>query len=179
MRALAAALLLTGLLAGCTEPAQVAGMTTGDFASSQVAANPQLANSTAVGTVIGGGATDPLWTPNVDAPSFEQALAQSLEENDLLASDPGSARYRVEANVYDLRQPWVHLGMEHNATAIVQYRVYHANGSKDLWFSHDVHSTGSAGFGDALLGEQQRQIAVERAMASNIQQFIDYFIQQQ
>lgn len=173
------ALALTGLLAACTEPAQVAGMTTGDFTSQQVAAKPQLANSTVVGTVIGGGETHPLWTPNVDAPSFQEALTQSLEENDLLASDPAGARYRVEANIYDLRQPYVHLGINHDATAIVQYRVYHANGSKDLWFSRDVHSTGSAGFGDAWLGQQQRQIAVERAMASNIQQFIDYFIAQQ
>ena len=178
MRVLAS-LLLTGLLAACAEPAQVASMTTGDFASAQVAANPQFANSTMVGTVIGGGETHPLWTPNVDAPSFQEALTQSLAENDLLASDPAAARYSVEANVYELRQPYVHLGFEHDATAIVQYRVYHVNGSKDLWFSRDVHSTASAGFGDALLGVDQRQIAVERAMASNIQQFIDYFVQQQ
>lgn len=173
------ALPFLALLSACAEPAQVGGMQTGDFASQQVAAKPQFANSTAVGVVIGGEETDPLWTPGVDAPSFQEALTQSLEENDLLASDPTAARYRVEANVYELRQPYLHMGMNHDATAIVQYRVYHADGSKDLWFSRDVHSTGSAGFGDALLGVQQRQIAVERAMASNIQQFIDYYIQQQ
>jgi hypothetical protein len=177
MRVLAS-LLLTGLLAACAEPAQVASMTTGDFASTQVSANPQFANSTTVGTVIGGGETHPLWTPNVDAPSFQEALTQSLEENDLLSSDPAAARYSVEANVYDLRQPYVHLGMHHDATAIVQYRVYHVNGNKELWFSRDVHSTASAGFSDALLGVEQRRIAVERAMANNIQQFIDYFVQQ-
>jgi hypothetical protein len=182
MRVLAS-LLLIGLipagLAACAEPGEVASMTYGVVASTQVAARPELANSTAVGTVIGGEETDPLWTPRVDAPSFQEALTQSLEENDLLSSDPAAARYRVEANIYELRQPYVHLGIDHDATAIVQYRVYHADGSKELWFSRDVHSTGSAGFGDAWLGVEQRQIAVERAMASNIQQFIDYFIQQQ
>lgn len=177
MRVLAS-LILTGLLAACAEPAQVASMTTGDFASTQVAASP-LANSSVVGVVIGGEETHPLWTPGVDAPSFQEALTNSLEINDLLASDPSAATYRVEANIYELRQPYFHLGMHHDATAIVQYRVYRVNGAKDLWFSHDVHSTASAGFSDALLGVEQRQIAVERAMANNIQEFIDYYIQQQ
>ena len=178
MRVLAS-LLLTGLLAACAEPAQVASMTTGDFASTQLSANSPIANAAVVGTVIGGEETHPLWTPKVDAPSFQEALTQSLQENGLLASDPAAAHYRIEANIYEMRQPYVHLGFQNDATAIVQYRVYHVNGSTDLWFSRDVHSTASAGFGDALLGVDQRQIAVERAMESNIQQFIDYFVQQQ
>jgi len=175
---LLASLILTALLAACAEPAQVASMSTSDFVGQQVAARPELANSTAVGAVIGGAETDPLWTPEVDAPSFQEALTQSLAANDLLAPDAANARYRVEANIYELRQPYVHLGITHDATAIVQYRVYHANGSGNLWFSHDVHSTGSAGFGDSLLGVRQRQIAVERAMQENIGQFIDYLVRQ-
>jgi len=174
---LLASLILTGLLAACAEPAQVASMSTAHFVGQQVAARPDLANSTTVGTVIGGEETDPLWTPGVDAAAFQQALQNSLAANGLLAQDAPAARYRVEAKVYELRQPYVHLGITHDATAIVQYRVYHTTGTKDLWFSRDVHSTGSAGFGDALLGEQQRRIALERAMAGNIEQFIAYLVQ--
>jgi len=174
---LLALLFLTALLAACTQPAQIAGMTAGDVAGGQIATRPDLANSTTVGTVIGGEETDPLWTPGVDAAAFQQALQNSLAANGLLAQDAPAARYRVEAKVYELRQPYVHLGITHDATAILQYRVYHTTGTKDLWFSHDVHSTGSAGFGDALLGEQQRRIALERAMAGNIEQFIAYLVQ--
>jgi hypothetical protein len=122
-----------------------------------------------VGNVIGGTETNALYRPGVDDVAFKEALVQSLQANGLIG-DPGLARFNIEANVYEVRQPWVHLGLEQTAEAIVQYRVYHSSDSS-LWFSQDVHSTGSASFGDAILGIDQHRVALEKAMAANIDQF--------
>jgi hypothetical protein len=40
-----------------------------------------------------------------------------------------------------------------------------------------VHSTGSASFGDAILGIDQRRVAVEKAMAANIDQFVSLLME--
>lgn len=171
MRALFSLFLLLPLLAACAEPAQVTGMTGRDLASASVTADPTVNGTVTVGNVIGGRETNVLYRPGVDDVAFKEALEQSLRENGLLNGDPAASRFTIEANVYEVRQPWVHLGLSHDAEAIVQYRVYQTADSS-LWFSQDVFSTGSASFGDAVLGIDQRRIAIEKAMASNIDQFI-------
>jgi hypothetical protein len=175
MRALFSLFLLVPLLGACVEPARVEGMTGRDLASASVTADPTVAGTVVVGSVIGGTETNALYKPGVDAVAFQEALEQSLADNGLLG-DPAMARFNVEANVYDVRQPWVHLEMEQSAVAIVQYRVYHKADSS-LWFSQDVHSTGSASFGDAILGIHQRRVAVEKAMAANIDQFVSLLME--
>jgi hypothetical protein len=170
MRAIFSLLLLLPLLAACAEPARVTGMTGQNLASASVTADPTVAGTVTVGNVIGGTETNKLYRPGVDDVAFKEALQQSLQANGLLG-DPAMARFNIEANIYEVRQPWVHLGLSQDAEAIVQYRVYHEADSS-LWFSQDLYSTGSASFGDAIIGIDQRRVAIEKAMASNIDQFI-------
>lgn len=171
MRAIFSLLLLLPLLAACAEPATVTGMTGQDLASASVTADPTVNGTVVVGNVIGGRETNVLYRPGVDDVAFKEALEQSLQANGLLNGNPEAARFNIEANIYEVRQPWVHLGLSHDAEAIVQYRVYQTADSS-LWFSQDVYSTGSASFGDEILGVDQRRVAIEKAMAANIDQFI-------
>jgi hypothetical protein len=168
-------LILAGLLAGCAEPAKVSGMTTQNFAGGIVASNPQLQGSMTVGAVTGGQETDPMWTSEVDGPSFKAALEQSLLTNALLAKDPAKAPYRVEAQLVALDQPFAGFTLEVGST--VQYRVYDGAGT-EAWFQQEIRANGAAGTGDAFRAVDRLRIANERSIQANIQKFIEAFIQQ-
>jgi len=160
------------LLAGCAQPAKVANMTAHNIAGATVAANPDMIGSLTVGTVTGGEETDPLWTSEVDGPSFKAALEQSLQTNALLSMDGAKAPYRVEANLAKLDQPFG--GFTLDVTSTVQYRVYEV-ASGALWFERDIRSTGAASVGDAYYAVERLRIANERSIQGNIQQFISAF----
>jgi len=169
------ALLMLGLLAACAEPAKVSGMTTQNFAGGMVASNPAVQGSLTVGAVTGGQETDPLWTSEVDGPSFKAALVQSLLTNALLATDPAKAPYRVEAHLAALDQPVAGFSLDVGST--VRYRVYDA-GSTEPWFDREIRATGVAAVGDAFRAVDRLRIANERSIQANIQQFITAFIEE-
>lgn len=168
-------LLLVGVLAGCAEPAKVSGMTTQNFAGGFIASHPQLQGSMAVGEVTGGQETDPLWTSEVDGASFKAALQQSLLTNALLAKDPATAPYRVEAHLAALDQPFAGFTLEVGST--VQYRVYDG-ASTEPWFQNEIRANGTASTGDAFSAVDRLRIANERSIQANIQKFIETFIEQ-
>ena len=168
-------LILAGLLAGCAEPAKVSGMTTQNFAGGVIANHPQLQGSMTVGTVTGGEETDPMWTSEVDGPSFKAALEQSLLTNALLAKDPVTAPYRVEAHLAALDQPFA--GFTLTVGSTVQYRVYDGAGTEP-WFEREIRANGIASPGDAFRGVERLRIANERSIQANIQQFITAFIEE-
>jgi hypothetical protein len=169
------ALLAISLLAACAEPAKVASMTTQNFAGGAVAADPQLVGALSVGTVTGGEETDPLWTSEVDGPSFKAALEQSLLTNALLNRDPAQSPYRVEAHLGELDQPFA--GFTLTVSSTVQYRVIDS-ATETLWFEREVRANGVAGTGDAFRAVDRLRIANERAIQTNIQQFITAFIEE-
>jgi len=163
------------LVAGCAQPAKVANMTAHNIAGATVAANPDMIGALSVGAVTGGEETDPLWTSEVDGPSFKAALEQSLQTNALLSVDAPKAPYRVEAHLGELQQPLIAATAE--VTSTVQYKVFdQASGA--LWFERTVSSVGTASIGDAFYGVERLRIANERSILGNIQQFISAFTEE-
>lgn len=168
-------LTMIAVLAGCAQPAKVSGMTTQNVAGGVVAANPALLGTLTVGAVTGGQETSPMWTSEVDSPSFKAALEQSLLTNALLANIPANAPYRVEAHLAELEQPLI--AVTSNVTSVVQYRVFDA-ASSQLWFEKTINATGSASVGDAFYGVDRLRIANERSIEANIQRFIEAYLEE-
>src|SRR4051794_9664818 len=87
-------------VSGCATGARPDAMTVGATPETTVAAASPLHDAIAIGTVTGGGQTNPALMSNVSAESFRGALEQSLAARAMLASGPG--RYTLTAELLSI-----------------------------------------------------------------------------
>lgn len=122
-----------------------------------------------LGPVTGGGATNPLWASNVGPEQFKVALEASLRAAGHLAEQPGAASYEVSAQLTDLDRPMA--GVDMSVTTTVRYKAQSVSGGSPL-FDNNVAATGTAKFGEHLIGTERLRKANEASVRANIESFI-------
>jgi hypothetical protein len=166
----AATALAAASLAACAEGARPNNMALITGQAPQVTAADPGYKAFRVAHVDGGGKTNPLWESSVSSEDFQTALETSLLAAGLLADDPAAAKNEITANLQDLKRPLA--GLDMTVTSKVRYAAKSTNDQKVL-FDDVVAASGTARFGDALLGVQRLQLANEAAMKENIKAFIE------
>lgn len=156
--------LAAALLQGCATGATVAGMTTQPTTAT---ASGQLAGKIGLARTSGGKETHPLWTSQVDAASFEQALKDSLRSSSLLA--PSQGAYVLKPTLHALQQPL--FGLDMTVTADVHYILREKATGKDM-LDETIRSSHTAKVGDAFVGTTRLRLANEGAIRKNIEQLI-------
>ena len=151
-------------LTGCATPANPQAMIVNPDAS--IAPNEKLKGMFAIGSIIGGQDTNPLWTSQVDNKSFGEALRGTLAAFGYLASDPASAKHRIDANLMSLAQPL--FGLTFDVQSNVQYVVITGDSKKEYL----VSASGVATFSDSALAIERLRIANEKSIKENITQFL-------
>lgn len=161
-RALLAASLLA-LLSACAQGATAKGMivTPADLRS---APNPALAGAVSVAEVGGGRETNPMWTSQIDAASFREALVESLRGAGLLAEKDG-APLALQVRIVALDQPLV--GFDMTVTSVVRYTVREVRTGAVL-LDEDVTAAHRATVGDAFVGSKRLRLANEGSARKNI-----------
>ncbi len=162
------------ILAGCATPARVEQMTARPSTQVIRAADSSLLRSnTAVKSVTGGKATNPLWVSNVSGSDFERALEASLSTAGLLASNRQASLYQINADLVKMDQPI--FGIDMTVTAQVKYELVERSTGKTI-YSKEIRSPFTATMGDAFLGSERLKIANEGAVKSNLNIFISEII---
>ncbi|MEM7506830.1 MAG: hypothetical protein AAF415_08785 [Pseudomonadota bacterium] len=167
------ACLAIATLSACAEPARVTGMTVSRQAELVPKTSP-LANAICVKRVTGGEKTDPLWTSEVDSPSFEQALNLSLANNNLKGTS--TCAFDLNANLLGLAQPTA--GFNMTVTSNVNYSLLERQ-SQAPYFQTTVKTPFTAEFGTAFAGVERLRLANEGSIRANISQFLGELIEHQ
>lgn len=164
LRGLLAAISVV-ILTACATPATHEGMT---VAQSDLPAqlNEALNGAIYVGSVSGGEETNPLWTSEVDAPSFRQALDGSLQVAGYKGAE-ADGNYRLDAKLLELHQP--HFGMTFDVVSNVEYKLTR-NGQVRVF---PVTATGTATVSDAFVAIERLRLANEKSMKENIRIFVE------
>jgi hypothetical protein len=165
------ALLATLLVAaGCASAARTDGMIVAVSPDTVIGDASPLRGAIRVGTVSGGGETNPLWRSNVAADDFRTALEQSLAARAMIAASPG--RYTVNAELVSLERPLA--AFDTTVTAKVRYTVLAAGQAIKL--DETIVTPFTVNFSDAPFGPERLRLANEGAMRTNIETFIKRLI---
>ena len=158
------------LLTGCAGAARVESMV-GAPTAQLVAASP-LRQGVRVNSVLGGTATNPLWTSEIGNPEFQQALEQSLRAQGMLAEDGG--RYHLNVNLMEIRQPFI--GLNFTVTSTIRYTLVETVANR-IAFEQTITADYTAGVGDAFIAVERLRLANEGSAKANISKFLDALIQ--
>lgn len=167
-RAQIVALVLTAALsAGCATPARVESMRVSGTPSQRIAPSP-FRDNLAIGAVMGGRETNPMWTSQVSSREFEGALEASLRDLGWLAPRQ-SGRFVINCMLEKLDQPL--FGVSFTVTSTVHYTVTERATGKAM-LDKSLTAPYTAEFGDALLGTERLRLANEGAIRESISQLI-------
>jgi len=161
-------------LAGCASAASGERMTVPMTAVAGLQAPPALHHRIAIGQVVGGHDTNPLWMSKVGNPEFARALRDSLAGAGLLAEGPAPGAYVLSANLLRLKQPV--FGFNMKVTATVEYELRERASGLPV-FQTQVATPYTAEMGDAFLGVERLRLANEGAIRLNIQQLIAQLVE--
>jgi len=170
-RRLFASLALLPLLAACAAPASPELMIAAEIPSDvqKLVESSPLRFNLAINSVSGGQETNPMWgTSQVGNVEFQTALSQSLTKAKLLKTD-GEARYKLDASLLSLAQPFA--GFDMTVTSTVMYRVTDTSTSSVVYEENIVRGH-TATFGDSALGVARLKIANEGSIRANIENAI-------
>jgi len=127
-----------------------------------------------VESVGGGSSTNPMFSSQVGDEEFRQALNETLSAAGL--SNPGALAqntFTVDASLTGLSEPFI--GASFTVESEVYYRVSRASDSRDV-FAESISASGTAQFGESLIGTERLRIAKEYAIKENISLFIDRIV---
>lgn len=159
--------LFAALLIGCASPAQVQNMRVN--APIELPQDSALHRQLSINEITGGQATNPLWISQVSNNDFRQALESSLRSAGLL-SEGSTARYRLNAHLDSLRQPFV------AASATVHAKVHYVIRdiqTEEVVFEKTIDLPYTAAFSDAFAGVKRLRLANEGAIRVNIQALLN------
>jgi hypothetical protein len=157
-------------LSACAEGARPDSMALMPTPSVQISQSEVGYKAYRIAHVDGGEKTNPLWESSVSSEDFQKALEISLRGLGLLADDSASAKTEITANLLDLKRPII--GLDMSVTSKVHYSAKTVADQKVV-FDDTVSASGTAKFGDALLGVQRLQLANEAAIRENIKAFVE------
>lgn len=169
MRALLACILIA-ILAGCATGASEQAMTAAPPPTTVQALPQHLKGQIAIRDVIGGRETNPLLKSNISSSTFEAALAGSLRNAGLAATDRQSGRYQLAASIREVDQPI--LGASMTVTMTVHYDLIERSTGRTAW-ERTITLPYTAKMGDAFLGSERLRLANEGAGRVNIEGFLD------
>jgi hypothetical protein len=163
-------ILLAILLAvsGCASGARPDAMTATMTPETMIDATSPLRNAVRIGTVTGGGATNPAWLSNVSAADFRTALQQSLAAHGMQAT--GLGRYAIDVDLLSIDRPIFAFDMPVSATIL--YTIT----SSGARIEETVITPYMVKFSDAPLGPERLRLAVEGAVRENIDALIKRLI---
>jgi hypothetical protein len=155
------------LLGACATGANPGPMTAELSEATLLPPQSRLRQAVAMGAVTGGRETNPIWTSQVSDTDFAEALRRSLTAHAMLAASGG--RYRLDAQLVDMKQPLIGLDLEVSAT--VDYRLVSlADGT--VVFAQRVPSRFTAGLSSAMVAVVRLRLANEGAIRENIRAFL-------
>ena len=131
---------------------------------------PEPGAKYAVGGVGGGEETNPLWTSEIDATSFKEALIASMTNYGIYDS---SSDMKVLAVLEEVDQPF--MGISMTVTTIVNYRV--VDETDQVLFERKVAAPYTAEFSDSFYGVERLRLANEGSARANIDRFIEILIE--
>ncbi len=171
LRAVVATLLIAGSLGlgACASGARSDQMVVNSTTIAPATAGQPGYKAFRVGAVAGGSETNPLWMSNVSGEQFRSALEQSLAAAGHLADNTADAAYEVTAAMTKLDRPMA--GLDMSVTSSVTYKATPTAGGAPM-FDQLVAATGTAKFGDSLIGVERLRLANEAAVRENISSFI-------
>lgn len=158
-------LLVAAFLVGCATPASQQAMSV-SMQDIPTKLNTSLKDQVVVRNVTGGKETNPMWTSQVDAQSFRGALDKSIAMAGYRASDANKAKYSIDADLKDLKQPM--FGFTFDVVSTVLYTVTGDGKQSQI----PVTATGTATTSDAFVGIERLRIANERSIQQNIKMFL-------
>lgn len=127
-----------------------------------------------VESVGGGSATNPMFSSQVGDEEFRQALTETLSAAGL--SNPNASAqntYAVDASLTELSEPF--MGVNFRVESEVYYRVTRTSDSRDI-FAEPISASGTAQFGESLIGVERLRIAKEYSIRENISAFIERIV---
>lgn len=130
--------------------------------------NSVYRSNLSVETVAGGSDTNPLWMSKVDSESFKDALTQSLSDAGYISKN-GSSNYQLHANLLKLDQPY--FGASFDVVSTVNYTIENMSTHK-ISYDETFTKTGTAKFGDSLIGVERLRLANENSMRNNLEAFL-------
>lgn len=170
---LAASMLMMMGLIGCAQPGNYQRMALSQHEiqtfKEQCPKNSCLKNNLALETVQGGKKTNPMWTSQVDAKSFQQALTASLTNAALSSKDNDKARYLLTANLLRLEQPI--FGFNFTVTSHVNYKLLDTRNNKVL-FEKTLVTPYTAKLTETFYGPERLKVANEGAIKENIKALV-------
>jgi hypothetical protein len=159
-------------LTACASPADMNSMVVSKPPAERINLPTTVQKAFSVARVSGGEETNPLWTSQVDAVSFQGALERSLESSGLLGGG-NTAKHSIEATLRNLDQPLI--GLDMTVTSTVNYTIRDM-GSKTVWFDENISASYTATFSDAFVALTRLKLANEGSIRENITAFIDDLI---
>ncbi len=172
MRRIRALIILMGFvfLFGCASPSKMENMVLENSSASQLTYDKNLNTNIEVGSVSGGKKTNPAWTSEIDNEAFGGALAQSLKNAGLLASDGG--KYQLEVSMLSVDQPL--FGLNFKVVTKIQYKLKEIS-SGNIIFDEVITAEHTAKVGDAFVAVKRLRLANEGSAKENIKALLQAF----
>jgi hypothetical protein len=127
-----------------------------------------LRQNIVVNQVTGGHETNPLWMSKIDNNGFKRALEESLKAVDLYGYK--SSRYKLNANLIKLKQPWV--GLNLTVACSVNYKLTNII-TKKVVYKRTISTSYTAKLTDDVLAFMRLRDANEGAARKNITALIN------
>lgn len=155
------------LLNACASSATVNGMVNTEYSGTKPSSQKMM-HSVALGDVLGGNETNPMWTSQISGNDFKEALRESLKIAGFAASGENT-RYVLKANLMRIDQPL--FGLDMTVTTTVKYILVDKVKNTVVW-TQDVSAAHTATFGDAPMGMVRLRLANEGSAKKNIGQLL-------
>jgi hypothetical protein len=143
-------LAVSGCAAGARSDAMIAAMTP----ETMIDASSPLRNAVRIGTVTGGGETNPAWLSNVSAADFRTALEQSFAAHGMAAAGPG--HYTIDVDLLTVDRPIFAFDM--TVAATILYTITGTGGRVEETV---VTPPYTEKFSDTPFGPERLRLAVE------------------
>ncbi|PHQ82023.1 MAG: hypothetical protein COB66_00945 [Coxiella sp. (in: Bacteria)] len=131
--------------------------------------SPLLKNSISVTSIQGGESTSPILESQVNNKSLKEALIESLKNAKLYAT-LSSSRYKLTANLLELKKPLV--GFSMTDACKVRYTITNKKTYKII-FNKIISNQYTAKFSASVFGIKRLRLANEGAIRKNITIFIE------
>jgi hypothetical protein len=161
-------------VSGCSSGARPDAMTAAMTPETMIDAASPLRNAVRIGTVTGGGETNPAWLSNISATDFRTALAQSLAAHGMQATDTqaiGPGRYTIDVDLLSIDRPIFAFDMTVSATILYTITSSEARIEETV-----ITPPYTEKFSDTPFGPERLRRAIEGAIRENIDAFIKRLI---
>lgn len=160
------------IVSGCASASRSTAMVAPLSGQTLLAPNSPLRENVKVGFVSGGEETNILLRSMVSNEDYSEAVITSMSLATLLAPNPATAAYTVNAELVSLEQPQVAVNLE--VIAVGRYELLNPDGS--VYWREEITSRFTAPFQDSFVRAERQRLANEGAIRENIGDFLERLI---